>query len=177
MIVKKKTKKKTSSELKAEFHGYDLKLHISWECSGKQDGPTLLPGLSDDVGGALAHHLGDVKRAVGLIGHSHWAVHSLGLHLQKRRKRRGGIVSFLFTITERYWSFAVVLFFLCHWGRQMTQVLHSFITLISVLLWESKKTPPDWQENHRKSALTSSGWLSTCPSGPVMPCSKILRCS
>lgn len=26
----------------------------------------------------------------------------------------------------------MVLFFLCHWGRQMTQVLHTFITLISL---------------------------------------------
>lgn len=45
---------------------------------------TLLPGLSDDIGGALAHHLGDVERAVGLIGHGHRAVHGLRLHLGKR---------------------------------------------------------------------------------------------
>lgn len=45
---------------------------------------TLLPGLSDDISGALAHHLGDIQRAVGLIGHSHGAVYSLRLHLEKR---------------------------------------------------------------------------------------------
>lgn len=42
---------------------------------------TLFPGVGDDVGGALAHHLGDVERAVGLIGHGDGAVHRLRLHL------------------------------------------------------------------------------------------------
>lgn len=78
--------------------------------AGETGGPTLLSGLSDDVGGALAHHLGDVKRAVGLIGHRHWAVHSLSLDLQtSERKKR--------------WDSVLVVFFLCHWGGQMTQVL------------------------------------------------------
>lgn len=46
---------------------------------------TLLAGLSDDISSALAHHLGDVQRAVRLIGHGHGAVYSLGLHLEKKR--------------------------------------------------------------------------------------------
>lgn len=45
---------------------------------------TLLPGLSDDVSSTLTHHLGDIERAVGLIGHSYRAVYRLGLHLEKR---------------------------------------------------------------------------------------------
>lgn len=46
---------------------------------------TLLPGLSDDVSGTLAHYLGDIQRAVGLIGHSHRAIYSLCLHLEKKQ--------------------------------------------------------------------------------------------
>lgn len=46
---------------------------------------TLLPGLSDDIRSALAHHLGDIQRAVGLVGYSHRAVNSLRLHLEYRR--------------------------------------------------------------------------------------------
>lgn len=44
---------------------------------------TLFPGLGDDFSRALAHHLGDVQRTVGLVGNGDRTVHSLGLHLQK----------------------------------------------------------------------------------------------
>ena len=42
---------------------------------------TLFPGLGDDISSTLAHHLGDVKRTVGLIGYRHGPVHCLRLHL------------------------------------------------------------------------------------------------
>lgn len=44
---------------------------------------TLFPGLGDDFGRTLAHHLGDVQGAVGLVGDGNRAVHGFGLHLQR----------------------------------------------------------------------------------------------
>lgn len=46
-----------------------------------QNSLTLLPGLGNDISGRLAHHLGDVERAVGLLGDGDGPVHRLCLHL------------------------------------------------------------------------------------------------
>lgn len=48
---------------------------------------TPFPGKSYDIGSALAHHLGDVERTVGLIGYGDRAIDCLGLHLQTHRAR------------------------------------------------------------------------------------------
>lgn len=52
-------------------------------CSQKPAALTLFPGLGDDFGCALAHHLGDVQGAVGLVGNGNRTIHSFGLNLQK----------------------------------------------------------------------------------------------
>lgn len=44
---------------------------------------TLFPGLGDDFGCALAHHLGDVQRAVSLVGDGDGPIHSFRLDLQE----------------------------------------------------------------------------------------------
>lgn len=44
---------------------------------------TLFPGLGDDFRCALAHHLGDVQGAVGLVGDGDGTVHGFSLDLQK----------------------------------------------------------------------------------------------
>jgi len=44
---------------------------------------TLFPGLGDDFSRALAHHLGDVQGAVGLVGNGNRAIHGFGLDLQR----------------------------------------------------------------------------------------------
>lgn len=44
---------------------------------------TLLPGLGDDLSRALAHHLGDVQRAVGLVANGDGTIHGFCLHLQQ----------------------------------------------------------------------------------------------
>ena len=49
---------------------------------------TFFPGIGDDISGALAHDLGDVEGAVGLIGHRDGAVHCLGLHLLHQGTQR-----------------------------------------------------------------------------------------
>lgn len=44
---------------------------------------TLFPGLGDNFRCALAHHLGDVQGAVGLVGDGDGTVHGFSLDLQK----------------------------------------------------------------------------------------------
>lgn len=48
---------------------------------GGQHGRTSLPGQGDDVGRTLAHHLGDVHRAVDPAGDGDGPEHGLGLQL------------------------------------------------------------------------------------------------
>lgn len=90
---------------------------------------TLFPGEGDDISGALAHHLGDVEGAVGLIGYGDGTVDCLGLHLPKHR-------------------------------------------LISSVNGPTERTLP-----RRAPSVTSSGRLSACPSGPVIPSSRMRLCS
>lgn len=75
---------------------------------------TFFPGLGDDISSTLAHHLGDVKRAVGLIGHSYGPVDRLSLHLHHesrytltfrwkyRRIHCNGLFSIFFKLTALY---------------------------------------------------------------------------
>lgn len=44
---------------------------------------TLFPGLGDDFGRTLAHHLGDVQWAVGLVGNGDGPIHSFCLDLRE----------------------------------------------------------------------------------------------
>lgn len=46
---------------------------------------TLLPRLGDDFSRTLAHHLGDIQGAVGLIGNGDGPVHSFSLDLWEGR--------------------------------------------------------------------------------------------
>ena len=43
---------------------------------------TFFPGLGNDVGSTLAHHLGNIERAVGLAGDGDGSEHRLRLQLQ-----------------------------------------------------------------------------------------------
>lgn len=92
---------------------------------------TLFPSESNDVRRTLAHHLGDVQGAVGLIGYGDGAVNCLSLHLWMMTGAHRGPThtGFVFSVQNKVWI------------------------------------------------LTSSGRLSTWPSGPVIPSSNMRFCS
>lgn len=100
---------------------------------------TLFPSESNNIGRALAHHLGDVQGAVGLIGYGDRAVNGLGLHLWVMTGARRG-----------------------HTHGSCV------LNLERLLLLSSSST----MRSH-----TSSGRLSTWPSGPAIPSSNMRFCS
>lgn len=100
---------------------------------------TLFPSESNNIGRALAHHLGDVQGAVGLIGYGDRAVNGLGLHLWVMTGARRG-----------------------HTHGSCV------LNLERLLLLSSSST---------MSSHTSSGRLSTWPSGPAIPSSNMRFCS
>lgn len=77
--VGKRVGKRASSRIRAAFpppaHG----------ASERPEMLTLLPCLSDDFSRTLAHHFGDIQRAVGLVGNSDGPVHSFSLDLWEGR--------------------------------------------------------------------------------------------
>lgn len=62
--------------------------------SASRSGLTFPAGLGDDVSSTLAHHPGDVDRAVHTVAQSDCTEHCLSLQLHRSEQRRETSVSF-----------------------------------------------------------------------------------
>ena len=117
-----------------------FQIRKGWPLSGPRH--TFFPGLGNDVGSTLAHHLGNVERAVGLAGDGDGSEHRLRLQLHGQDTTL--VTSPLVTVTFRggycmaiclYATALTITVKYCNASTLLWYILHFYIEMLWTVAW------------------------------------------